>query len=342
MKHTAMIQLQKKKQRRVFTYLMGLSILLVLCSILYLSVGSTTYSLQEVVDVLLGKAQGSAGFTIGVLRLPRLWTGLLAGMALGAAGTTFQRLLRNPLASPDIIGVSSATSATALFCILFLQFSGPIVSFISIIAGLGIALLLFLCGKGSVFSNNRMILIGLGLQAMLTACISFMLLRANQHDVSAAMRWLSGSLTGMQMHNVYPLAIVIIIALTGLFLLQRPLSLMETGEELSITLGVPTGKIRALAILCAVVLIAFTTSLCGPIAFVSFLAGPIARQLNKGATPNLMMAALIGALLVVIGDFAAQNLVTTRYPVGVMTGILGAPYLLFLLIRMNKSGGVSS
>ena len=339
MKPQDLIAEQRRKQRRRYYRIAGLLVLLAGLSVLYLCIGKTSYSLPEVLSAISGKG-GSAAFTVGVLRLPRLWMGLLAGLALGAAGTTFQTLLRNPLASPDIIGVSTGTSAAALFCILFLQLSGSITSLISITCGLGIAALLVLCGKRTLFSSSRMILVGLGLQAMLNALISYMLLKANQQDVSTAMRWLSGSLTGMRMEQVLPMALVILPAIAVLTLLQRHLAIMETGEELAITLGVSTAKVRAFCILFAVILLAFTTSACGPIAFVSFLAGPISRQLNKEGSINILMAALIGAALVVTGDFIAQTLFATRFPVGVMTGILGAPYLLILLIRMNKTGGI--
>lgn len=331
----------KKKTRKQRIVLCSMIIVLLCIAIAYISLGKTTYSIRTIINVFLGTDDSGASFTILQLRLPRLLVGLLGGMALGTAGNTFQTMLRNPLASPDIIGVSAGTSVAAVFCLLILQLSGPVVSIISVMSGIGIAAIIYFFSKGQGFSGSRMILIGLGLQAMMNAVISYILLRANQQDAASAMRWLSGSLTGMQMDTVVLLGIVVVVCMSILVFLEKPLRIMELGEEMSVTLGVKTGKIRGLNILCAVIMIAFTTSICGPISFVAFLAGPIAKHIAGAGASRTIVAGIVGACLVLIGDGIGQSLFSTRFPVGVMTGILGAPYLLFLLIRMNKTGGAS-
>lgn len=313
---------------------------LILCwGMLYL--GNTKYSLEVIIRVLLGEKIKGATFAIGTLRLPRMLCGLLAGMAFGMAGNTFQTMLRNPLASPDIIGVTSGSSVAAVFCILILNISGSFVSLSAVISGIAVAALIYLLSRGGSFSGGRLILIGIGVQAMLNAVISYLLLRANQYDVPAALRWLSGSLNGMQMKDIPGLLIVVVLFGCILILLSRQLKILELGEHSAITLGLKTDRARLLLIVSAVFLIAYATAVTGPIAFVAFLAGPIAGRLAGAGSANILPAGLTGAVLVLLADLIGQFAFDIRFPVGIITGILGAPYLLYLLIRMNRTGGAA-
>ncbi|SHH65759.1 iron complex transport system permease protein [Sporobacter termitidis DSM 10068] len=330
-----------KRKVRFITVTAILAVLtLLLCGgMLYL--GNTRYSPETIVRVLLGEQISGAAFAVGTLRLPRMLSGLLAGMAFGMAGNTFQTMLRNPLASPDIIGVTSGSSVAAVFCILVLNVSGNSVSMAAVISGLAVALLIYTLSRGGSFSGGRLILIGIGIQAMLSAVISYLLLRANQYDVPAALRWLSGSLNGMQMKNIPGLLVVVLVFGCVLILLGRRLKILELGEQFAITLGLKTDRVRLLLVLSAVFLIAYATAVTGPIAFVAFLAGPIAGRLTGTGFSNVVPAGLTGAAMVLLADIAGQFAFDTRFPVGIITGILGAPYLLYLLIRMNRTGGAA-
>jgi iron complex transport system permease protein len=311
-----------------------------LCGLMLL-LGNTFYSPGTVIRVLFGETIKGASFAINTLRLPRMLTGLLAGLAFGIAGNTFQTMLRNPLASPDIIGVTSGSSVAAVFCILILNVDGNTVSIAAVVTGLAVATLIYVLSKGGSFSGGRLILIGIGVQAMLNAVISYLLLRANQYDVPAALRWLSGSLNGMQMKDVPGLFFVVIGFGAVLLLLGRQLKILELGEQSAVTLGVRTDRTRLMSVLCAVFLIAFATAVTGPIAFVAFLAGPIAGRLVGRGSPNMLPAGLVGASLVLGSDIIGQFAFDIRFPVGIITGILGAPYLLYLLIRINRTGGAA-
>ncbi|SHO50736.1 FecCD family ABC transporter permease [Anaerocolumna xylanovorans] len=312
----------------------------ILCSaMLYL--GNTRYSPEVILRVLLGEQVKGAAFAIGTIRLPRMLAGLLAGMAFGMAGNTFQTMLRNPLASPDIIGVSSGSGVAAVFCILVLKVSGNIVSISAVIAGLSVAFLIYALSRGGSFSGGRLILIGIGMQAMLNAVISFLLLRANQYDVPAALRWLSGSLNGMKMEDIPALFIVVLLFGCLLVFFGRQLKILELGEQSAVTLGLRTDRTRLLLVLCAVFLIAYATAVTGPIAFVAFLAGPIAGRMAGAGNSNTIPAGLTGAVLVLLADIIGQYAFDIRFPVGIITGILGAPYLIYLLIRMNRTGGAA-
>ena len=327
----------KRRARAVIANVSLIAIVLCIC-IMMLLYGNTNYSLDVVIRVLRGENIQGATFAIATLRLPRMLSGLLVGIAFGIAGNTFQTMLRNPLASPDIIGVTSGSSVAAVFCILVLGLSGPAVSIISVISGLLVSMLIYLLSKDISFSGSRLILIGIGIQAMLQAAISFLLLKASQYDVPGAMRWLSGSLNGMTMKGIPTLFIVVMVFGIISLLFTKYLQVLELGDEFATTLGIRLNLVRIILILSAVFLIAFATSTTGPIAFVAFLAGPIASKIVGRGSSNVLASGLVGALLVLSSDMIGQYVFSTRFPVGVIHGILGAPYMLFLLICINRRG----
>ncbi|MGB4660967.1 MAG: iron ABC transporter permease [Mobilitalea sp.] len=326
---------------RLLAVTLFLLAVILLLSGLMLILGNTWYPIDIVIRVLLGEEIQGASFAIGTLRLPRMLSGVLVGIAFGIAGNTFQKMLRNPLASPDIIGVTSGSSVAAVFCILILKISGNLVSMISVISGFLVAILIYILSKRGSFSGGRLILIGIGIQAMLNAIISFLLLRANQYDVPAALRWLSGSLNGMQMKDIPGLSAVVIIFGIVIAFLGEHLKILELGDQSAVTLGLKVDQTRLLLVLSSVFLIAFATAVTGPIAFVSFLAGPIAGRLVGSGSPNVIPSGFVGAALVLSADIIGQFVFDIRFPVGIITGILGAPYLLFLLIRINRAGGAA-
>ena len=326
-----------RRARAIIANVSLIAIVLCIC-IMMLLYGNTNYSLDVVIRVLRGENIQGATFAIATLRLPRMLSGLLVGIAFGIAGNTFQTMLRNPLASPDIIGVTSGSSVAAVFCILVLGLSGPAVSIISVISGLLVSMLIYLLSKDISFSGSRLILIGIGIQAMLQAAISFLLLKASQYDVPGAMRWLSGSLNGMTMKGIPTLFIVVMVFGIISLLFTKYLQVLELGDEFATTLGIRLNLVRIILILSAVFLIAFATSTTGPIAFVAFLAGPIASKIVGRGSSNVLASGLVGALLVLSSDMIGQYVFSTRFPVGVITGILGAPYMLFLLICINRRG----
>ena len=319
----------RRQRKSIVVSLVLLAIALVLAAVMMLY-GNTIYTPSEVWDALK-EVEGSAVFTVKTLRLPRMLTAILAGF-----GNTFQQLLGNPLASPDIIGVTSGASVAAVFGILVLKLPTGIVSLLAVISGLLVSCLIYVLSQGGGFSNARLILTGIGMQAFLNAIISWLLLKASEYDVANALRWLSGSLNGVKLSEVLPLAIVVGAAGCGILLLNRQLTMLQMGESHAITLGVKSKRIRLILILLSLLLVAFATSVTGPIASVAFLAGPIAARLCGGGRTNMLSSALVGSVLVLASDLIGQFALPSRYPVGVVTGILGAPYLIFLLLRMNK------
>lgn len=303
-----------------------------------LMVGHTFYTPAEVLGVILGHDVPGASFTVGRLRLPRVALAIVVGACFGLGGVTFQTMLRNPLASPDIIGISSGASAAAAFAIVVWGWSGTRVSILAIVAGLAVAFVIYLLSYRSGVAGTRLILIGIGLAAMLDALTNYVLQRAAQWELESAMRWLTGSLNGASWTDVLPVAVA--LALFGPILVtqSRQLSILQLGDDAAAALGVRTEWLRITLIVAAVCLIAFATAAAGPIAFVAFLAGPIAARIVGPYGSPLLPSALVGALLVTVGDLAGQFAFGTRYPVGVITGALGAPFLIYLIIRANRTG----
>jgi iron complex transport system permease protein len=298
--------------------------------------GRTVYPVGVVLRALGGEEIRGATFAVATLRAPRAIVGALSGIAFGVAGAAFQTMLRNPLASPDVVGVSSGAAAAAVFCILVLRWSGGAVSIAAIAAGLAVAALIFLLSGGGSFGGGRLILIGVGVGAMVNSFISFLLMKSSEYDVPAAMRWLSGSLNGSRASDVPPLAIAAAILCPAAALLNGRLQILELGDETAAALGVAVKQTRFLLTICAAGLSAFATAAAGPVAFVSFLSGPIAARLTGAGRAGILPSALAGAVLTLGADSLGQFAFGTRFPVGVITGILGAPYLIFLLINSNK------
>lgn len=329
---------RRKRRRRWVLVTCSLALLAVLLCCAMLVLGNTIYPVGEMVKALLGEQIKGVSFAVNTIRLPRMLAGLFCGMAFGMAGIVFQTMLRNPLANPNIIGITSGSSAAAVFCITILHASNAVVSFASVAAGLITVLIMYLLSRGRSFSIGRLILIGIGMQAMLDAVVSYLILISAQQDIPSALRWLTGTLNGSQMKELPPIMITVIVLAPILMALSKQLSLLELGEQSASSLGLNTDKTRIVLIVSAVAMVAIATATTGPIAFVSFLAGPIATRLVGAGHSNVVPAGLVGANLVLGADLIGQFLFEVRYPVGIITGLLGAPYLIFLLIQMNRKG----
>ncbi|WP_244259521.1 iron chelate uptake ABC transporter family permease subunit [Rathayibacter sp. VKM Ac-2759] len=316
-----------------------LAILLVAAFAVSLLVGQTVYSPGEVLRVIAGEQVPGATFTVGRLRLPRAVLAVLVGLCFGLGGVSFQTMLRNPLASPDIIGISAGAGAAAAFAIVTLSLGSTQVSVLAITAGLVVALIVYALAYRSGVAGARLILIGIGVAAMLDSLTAYVLTQAAAWDLQEATRWLTGSLNGASWGEVVPVLIAVVVLAPVLLSRSRDLVATQLGDDTASALGIRVNATRLIVIVAAVGLIAFATAAAGPIAFVAFLAGPIAARLVGPGASLLVPSALVGALLVVVADFVGQFALDVRYPVGVVTGVLGAPYLIYLIVRSNRSGG---
>ena len=334
------IQHGRKKRAKQWARLVTLlSMFVIAMFFLTLMLGQSFTPPQDVLNVLLGENVQGASFVVGHLRLPRAMISVLVGISFGMAGVAFQVMLRNPLASPDIIGVSSGATAAAVFAITVLHMDGLNVMLFAILVGLLVALLVYGLSYRQGVSGTRLILVGIGVSAMIQSFIAYLLSQAQAWDLQEAMRWLTGSINSAQSKQALPLLASLLIFGGTLLSRARDLDTMRLGDDTAQALGAKVTTTRMTVIICSVGLISVGVAITGPIAFIAFLSGPIAMRLVQHNGSLLIPAGLIGACLVLGGDYIGQFLLPNRYPVGIITGALGAPYLIYLIIRVNQKGG---
>jgi iron complex transport system permease protein len=305
-----------------------------------LMLGDRILSPSDVLATLLGQGSGGDRFVVLGLRLPRLLLGLLVGASFGLAGSVFQSLLGNPLASPDIIGISQGASAAAVGAILVLGWSGLSVSFAAFGGAILVAALITVLAARSGMVGSRFVLIGIALAFLAQALIGYLLTRADVRDAQSALVWLVGSIGTVQAQELVVTAVGAVILSLALVVLAPRLRMLQLGDEAATGLGVRVIRSRLLLTLVAVGFAALGTAAAGPIAFVAFVSGPIARRLLGGTASALVASALVGAVVVTGSDLIAQHGIPgAQVPVGIVTSIVGAPVLLALLARTNRSRG---
>ncbi|GAA4655644.1 FecCD family ABC transporter permease [Arthrobacter cryoconiti] len=297
--------------------------------------GSYTVTISDFLRMLGGEEIPGASFIVMENKLPQAILGLLAGASFGVAGAIFQTMLRNPLASPDIIGISYGASAMAVAAIVLFGIGGVGVSVAALAGALVVALLITGLSRGR--GGTGLILVGIGAAAFLQAAVTFLLSRANINNARDAMVWLTGSLNSADWNRVNVLAVALAILLPLSVVGARELRALSLGDDTAAGLGTNVSRARLFLTVLGVLLAALPTAAAGPIAFVAFLSGPIAKRLNRGSA-SLPLAALTGSAIVLAANFVAVNAIPgTALPVGVVTGALGAPFLLWLLISTNRS-----
>ena len=333
---TSLASARKKRSLHYWALIAVLAIAVIGAWFASLIIGETFYSPSDVFAVIMGEQVSGASFTVGTLRLPRATVAIFVGLAFGIAGTIFQTMLRNQLASPDIIGISASASAAGATGIIMFGMGQTSVSIMSTVASLTIAVIIYLLSIKSGFTGTRMILIGIGCAAIMQAWTSYVLSNAAAWDLPTATRWITGSLNTMSWERGMPVIITVIILAPLMIALSHQLSILRLGDDLARGLGIRLTMTRVLLFVGAVVLIAIATAATGPIAFVAFMAGPIASRIFKPGASLVLPAGLLGALLVLVADLAGQYLFGTRYPVGVITGAIGAPFLIYLLTRSSR------
>ncbi|WP_424217184.1 FecCD family ABC transporter permease (plasmid) [Streptomyces sp. BI20] len=327
----------RRVRRWTVPFALGAGLLLVFTTAL--CVGDLAIPPGEVFAALTGGGDPGTHFVVVELRLPRVVLGLLVGVAFGLSGSLFQALLRNPLASPDVIGISQGASAAAVLASLGFAVSGIALSGAALAGALLAAALIHVLARRGQVSGARFVLVGVGIGAALSGITSYLLTRSEVAQAQNALVWLTGSLNGSTVEQVWPLAAALVVLLPLTVLASRDLEPLRLGEDTAAGLGSPVARARFCLLGCAVALAGVATAAAGPIAFVAFVSGPIARRLAPTSGAALVPAALTGALLVTAADFAAQHLLwSSQFPVGVVTGLIGAPCLLWLLARAHRTG----
>ncbi|MBU2667381.1 iron chelate uptake ABC transporter family permease subunit [Actinoplanes bogorensis] len=331
---------RRRETARARTVAVVLFVVVIALFALTLSYGDFQISLPDVVRSLFGlPTPAGVDYVMHDLRLPRASVAALAGLAFGLAGAIFQQLLRNPLASPDVIGVSQGATTAGILTSMVLGLDGGIVSAAGLIGAVLTALTIYALSWRKGVGGYRFILVGIGIGTVLTSITSFILTRSDVKIAAEAMIWLTGSVNGRTWDQIIPLAVAVLILVPLAMILGRTLTGMQLGDDLATAFGVHVQRSRFALLIVAVCLTGMATAAAGPIAFVAFMSGPIAARLVGGGRPVLIQAALVGSMLVLVSDFIGSHLLGSRqFPVGVVTGVIGAPYLLWLLATANRSG----
>lgn len=310
------------------------------------SVGSGDFAIAipDVFAVLAGGGDPAQQFIINDLRLPRAVVGLVVGACLGLSGALFQTFARNPLASPDILGITDGASVGAVFVIVLGSSGGVLatgmnsvgVTAAALAGALITATALYLLAWRRGIDGTRFVLIGVGLSAVMYAAVSWMLTKAAIFDLPTALVWLSGSLVGRDYSEAMPAIWALAVLGPLAIALTATLRVLQLGDDSARGLGVRMQVAQGGILLVAVCLAAFAVSAAGPIDFVAFVVPQIALRLVGGSRPPLVTSAILGSLLVLFADTVSRTLFPTELPVGVVTAMIGAPYLLWLLVRTNR------
>jgi iron complex transport system permease protein len=302
------------------------------------SVGDFPIPALDVVPAMLGFGDGGSVFVAQELRLPRALTALLVGAAFGVSGAIFQAAARNPLASPDILGIMAGASLAAVVAIVVIEVTFVATALAAFGGALAITALIYALAYRNGVSSYRFVLVGIGLGAVSVALTQYVITRAQLYEAAEAMVWLTGSLNAAGWETVVPLAIAVGLLLPAALVPARHLRMLQLGDDSARGLGVHVERSRLGILLVAVALAGVGTAAAGPLAFVALLAAPIARRLTH-APASLVPAALTGALIVLAADLVGRRLFApTELPAGIFTGLCGAPYFLWLLARANRLG----
>lgn len=308
--------------------------------VLLIGSGDFPMSPADVVRTLAGQGSPADSLIVNEIRLPRVAAGLAVGAALGLAGAIFQSLVRNPLGSPDILGFSQG-AATGVLAVIVLTGAGSVaVAAGAAGGGLLTGLVVYLVAGRHGAHGQRLILVGIGVAAILTGVNGYLITQAEITEAARAVLWLTGSLDGRDWADAAP--VIAALAVLGPLVLVgcgRALRMLEMGDDAAHGLGVPIERVRVLLLAAAVLLTALAAAAAGPVSFVALTAPQLARRLTRTAGPNLLPAACMGAALLAAADWAAQRgFPGHQLPVGVVTGLLGGGYLVWLLVTERKTG----
>ncbi|MET9667025.1 iron chelate uptake ABC transporter family permease subunit [Streptomyces sp. NPDC006475] len=316
---------------------LAVATLLVFC--LGMTIGDIPYSFMDVVRALLGTADPGTQLIVQELRLPRAVAGLLVGFAFGVSGALFQTMTLNPLASPDMIGITQGAGAAVVAGIVLGWDGGLSTQALGLIGALTAALLVYLLAWKRGTTGYRIVLVGIGIAWICTSATDYLMARGERFQAQAALGWLVGNLNGRGWDQVGPLAAAMAVLVPMALVLGRLMRTLQLGDDVARGLGTRVQPVRLAVLLAGVGLVAFGTAAAGPVAFVALAAPQIAQRLARTAWPPPVASGLTGALAVLVSDLIARKLISgTELPVGIVTGVLGAPVLLWLLVRANRAG----
>lgn len=321
-----------------------LAALLLLLLVMIVNMGSGEYFIAPL-DVIrtvlrLPVDNGDYNFIVNTLRLPRMLVAALVGLGLGIAGTIMQGLTRNPLADPDILGISAGAGLVAVTLIVVVQdVSSNLLAWGAFGGAVGAALLIYVLAWRGGDSPLRLILIGIGLAAIGTALTTLMITYGDPYDVQRALIWLAGSVYGRTWQEFWALLPWILVFGPLAFFLARELNTLNLGEDVARGLGTRVPWHRGLLLLTAAALAGATVAAAGAVGFVGLMSPHLGRRLvGPDHRALLPVAGALGALLVVTADWIGRTaFAPIELPVGLITAAIGAPFFIYLLVSGRQS-----
>ncbi|RFC66518.1 iron-enterobactin ABC transporter permease [Fulvimarina endophytica] len=301
-----------------------------------LTFGTYPIVVSGIVRALLGGGDEMARTIVVEWRLPRVALALLLGAALGMSGAIFQSLTRNPLGSPDVIGFSAGSYSGALVVILLFGGGYAETALGALLGGLLTATAVYLLAWRGGMQGFRLIIVGIGVAAMLSALNAWMIREAELQVAMSAAVWGAGSLNGLGPEQLWPVAVTLGLLLPPILLLAPAMRQLELGDDVARATGVQADRTRLGLTFLGVALTALATAAAGPIAFIALCAPQIARRLSGAGHVALVPSALVGGFLLLSADLAAQHALPVQLPAGVMTVSLGGLYFLWLLLREGR------
>ncbi|AUA08768.1 iron chelate uptake ABC transporter family permease subunit [Streptomyces sp. SID8382] len=324
----------------LITLLLAAATFLVFC--LSIGVGDFPIGLPRVAATIFGRGERVDEFVIMDLRMPRALAGLVVGVALGVSGAITQSIARNPLASPDILGITGGAGAVAVFLVTVSGGAATAIvdavglSAAALAGGLGTGLLVYFLAWRRGLDGFRLILIGISVSAVMEAITTWLLASADIRDVARAQAWLIGSLDDRSWEEVRLAlwcSLVLLAVVTCVAFQFKP---MHLGDDVAAGLGVRYTMVRAVLLLCAVLLAGVAVSAAGPVPFVALVAPQVAMRMARCPTPPMVASGMVGALLLIGADLVARTALPVDLPVGVVTAAIGGPFLVYLLVRANR------
>ncbi|UVJ40302.1 iron chelate uptake ABC transporter family permease subunit [Arthrobacter sp. CJ23] len=312
----------------------------------HVAYGGLPLAYGDVLRSLLGDAsQPRTYLAVTEFRAPRMVAAVVVGLCLAAAGAITQTVARNPLASPDVLGITSGASLGAVSVLVlagggYAGLSGAAATIglpsAAFAMGLctGVAAYVLAYRKG--LDSYRLVLVGIGLTGLATSLTTWLLTLGDVTNAGQALTWMMGSLNGKDWALVVPMTLLAAPLLLLSFLAGRWLELLSFGDEAAVGLGIRSGRVRVMCLSLAVVLASIATVLAGPLAFVALASPQIARLVCRTAVPSVLPSALTGALFVLLSDTIAAHALPVSLPAGVATAVVGAPYLIYLVLNYQR------
>lgn len=324
-----------KKSNRNLIYYGIATIVLVACLLVSISIGRYPISIGEIMDILRNREVDSMTKTVFYsLRLPRTIMALIAGMGLSISGSVYQTIFKNPLATPDIIGVSSGANLGAALAISFLAGGTRLVAISSFIGGIiAVFLALFLTRVSKNKGISTFVLAGIVIGSLAQGLIMVIKFFADPERQLAAIEfWSMGSFASITSDKLISILPFFLIGIIGLVLLRWQINILSLSDEEGRSLGVHVGIVRILVVVCATLLVASIVSVTGLITFIGLIAPHVARIIRKrNDIHTIVLSGLIGAIILIVADTLARSLAASEIPISILTTFIGAPFLAYLM-----------